>query len=297
LLDSLLQEFEAFLKMPEAIVPTYTNIKSFKKDTMSNKWGYGGDNGPSYWHVVEGCAYSIAVEGTRQSPIDVKPSQVEVDEELGEMKYMYNANNCVSVENTGASWKVDVNSDGSHLSGGPLGKDEYKLIQFHAHWGGENGRGSEHTVDGKMFSAELHLVHYNTKYGTFGEAADKPDGLAVLGMLIKVGNEHQEFGNLCQLLKQIPNKGDKVEICNAMDPANFLPRNKSYWTYPGSLTTPPLFESVTWILFKQPIEVSQAQLRVLRELKFEDKNSECMKDNYRPTCPLKGRVVRTPKYL
>merc|ERR1712200_48094 len=132
-------KFEAFLKMPEAIVPTYTNIKSFKKDTMSNKWGYGGDNGPSYWHVVEGCAYSIAVEGTRQSPIDVKPSQVEVDEELGEMKYMYNANNCVSVENTGASWKVDVNSDGSHLSGGPLGKDEYKLIQFHAHWGGKMG--------------------------------------------------------------------------------------------------------------------------------------------------------------
>ena len=40
-----------------------------------------------------------------------------------------------------------------------------------------------------MFSAELHLVHYNVKYGSFGEAADKPDGLAVLGMLIKVGAE------------------------------------------------------------------------------------------------------------
>lgn len=38
----------------------------------------------------------------------------------------------------------------------------------------------------KMFSAELHLVHFNTKYGSFGEAADKPDGLAVLGIFIKV---------------------------------------------------------------------------------------------------------------
>ena len=38
----------------------------------------------------------------------------------------------------------------------------------------------------KMFAAELHLVHFNTKYGTFGDAVDKPDGLAVLGILLKV---------------------------------------------------------------------------------------------------------------
>ena len=37
-----------------------------------------------------------------------------------------------------------------------------------------------------MFSAELHLVHFNTKYGSFGDAVDKEDGLAVLGILLKV---------------------------------------------------------------------------------------------------------------
>merc|ERR1712016_99717 len=77
----------------------------------------------------------------------------------------------------------------SGLTGGPLEDDVYQLAQFHAHWGGENARGSEHTVDGKSFSAELHLVHYNTKYGDLGNAVDKPDGLAVLGMFIKVRNE------------------------------------------------------------------------------------------------------------
>ena len=88
------------------------------------------------------------------------------------------------------------------MSGGPL-DSTYQLAQFHAHWGGENARGSEHTVDGKvgsgkylcfknifahrqMFSAELHLVHFNTKYGSLGEAVDKPDGLAVLGIFLKV---------------------------------------------------------------------------------------------------------------
>ena len=44
-----------------------------------------------------------------------------------------------------------------------------------------------------MFSAELHLVHFNTKYGSFGDAVDKPDGLAVLGILLKV-LEQKEFG-------------------------------------------------------------------------------------------------------
>ena len=38
----------------------------------------------------------------------------------------------------------------------------------------------------QMFAAELHLVHFNTKYGDLNSAVDKEDGLAVLGVLIKV---------------------------------------------------------------------------------------------------------------
>ena len=80
-----------------------------------------------------------------------------------------------------------------------------------------------------MFSAELHLVHFNTKYGSFGDAVDKPDGLAVLGILLKVldfsflelifkldipkvGNEHPEFGKLCEVLQDIPKKGDTLAL-------------------------------------------------------------------------------------
>ena len=90
-------------------------------------------------------------------------------------------------------------------------------------------------------------------------------------------------------------------------------RNKSYWTYLGSLTTPPLYESVTWILFKQPIEISSVQvgtyinqvkisflsmqLKIMREMRTGDDRSEYLKDNFRPPCPLRGRVVRQPKYL
>ena len=33
---------------------------------------------------------------------------------------------------------------------------------------------------------QLHFVSYNTKYANIAEAIDKPDGLAVLGLLIEV---------------------------------------------------------------------------------------------------------------
>ena len=44
-----------------------------------------------------------------------------------------------------------------------------------------------------MFDAELHIVHYNSKYGDPSVAVDKPDGLAVLGMFIKTGKSHPEI--------------------------------------------------------------------------------------------------------
>lgn len=63
----------------------------------------------------------------------------------------------------------------------------YKLEQFHCHWGCTSDRGSEHTVDGRAYAGELHLVHWNcSKYSSFGEAAGYPDGLAVLGVFLTV---------------------------------------------------------------------------------------------------------------
>ena len=42
--------------------------------------------------------------------------------------------------------------------------------------------------------------------------------------------------------------------------------SENYWTYPGSLTTPPLYESVTWIVMKEALEVSVEQVHVLKSI-------------------------------
>lgn len=48
----------------------------------------------------------------------------------------------------------------------------------------------------------------------------------------------------------------------SFNPKCLLPSSLHYWTYLGSLTTPPLHESVTWIVLKEPIAVSEKQVRV-----------------------------------
>ncbi|GLD67192.1 carbonic anhydrase, partial [Lates japonicus] len=78
------------------------------------------------------------------------------------------------------------------------------------------------------------------------------------------------------------------------DAKTLLPPCLDYWTYDGSLTTPPLLESVTWIVLKEPISVSPAQMAKFRSLLFTGEGEApcCMADNYRPPQPLKGRQVR-----
>ena len=49
-----------------------------------------------------------------------------------------------------------------------------------------------------------------------------------------------------------------MSAINGADPATLIPDSKpDFFTYLGSLTVPPLFESVIWINFLEPITFSQ----------------------------------------
>uniref|UniRef100_A0A8C4VIC3 Carbonic anhydrase n=1 Tax=Gopherus evgoodei TaxID=1825980 RepID=A0A8C4VIC3_9SAUR len=235
---------------------------------MSHHWGYASHNGPAHWHEN----FPIA-NGKRQSPIDINTESAQYDSSLKPLHFSYDPSTARNIVNNGHSFNVefDDSADKSVLRGGAL-EGTYRLIQFHIHWGSCEGQGSEHTVDGVQYDAELHLVHWNTKYGRFGEAVKHPDGLTVVGVFLQ---------------------GKQASFTN-FDPKNLLPTSLDYWTYQGSLTTPPLLECVIWHVLREPIHVSSEQLCKLRGLCFSAENETPyhMMDNWRPCQPLKGREVR-----
>ncbi|XP_037927263.1 carbonic anhydrase [Teleopsis dalmanni] len=265
---------------------------------MSHHWGYTKENGPAHWFKEFPQA-----SGHRQSPVDINTSSAKRGRDLkaAALKWKYVPADTKSLNNPGYCWRVDVNGADSELTGGPLGNNIYKLEQFHCHWGCTDDKGSEHTVDGESFAGELHLVHWNTtKYKTFGEAAAAPDGLAVLGVFLKAGRHHDEVEKVTSLLPFVVHKGDRVTLPNGCDPAKLLPTTNTYWTYEGSLTTPPCSECVIWIVFKTPIEVSREQLDAMRDLNCYDVKEDCpcnelngkVINNFRPPLPLGNRELR-----
>ncbi|XP_070307294.1 carbonic anhydrase 7 isoform X1 [Odocoileus virginianus] len=246
--------------------------------------------GPSHWHKL----YPIA-QGDRQSPINIISSQAVYSPSLKPLEISYESCTSLSIANNGHSVQVDFNDsdDRTVVSGGPL-DGPYRLKQFHFHWGKKHGVGSEHTVDGKSFPSELHLVHWNAKkYSTFGEAASAPDGLAVVGVFLETGDEHPSMNRLTDALYMVRFKGTKAQF-SCFNPKCLLPASRHYWTYPGSLTTPPLSESVTWIVLREPIRISERQMEKFRSLLFTSEEDERihMVNNFRPPQPLKGRVVK-----
>jgi len=127
-----------------------------------------------------------------------------------------------------------------------LGGVDYELQQFHFHGP------SEHTIDGKGGDMELHLVHKSAA-----------GGLAVVGVLLVRG---VSSGALAPIFTQLPND---LEVQHALpakfNPSNFLPANRDYYQYEGSLTTPPCTEGVHWIVIKDPVTVSSEDLAQFHE--------------------------------
>ncbi|XP_060586826.1 carbonic anhydrase 13-like isoform X2 [Ruditapes philippinarum] len=261
--------------------------KEKKKETMS--WGYSYSNGPHTWAVN----YPDAA-GHDQSPIDIHTGETIYDSDLATkpLTINYSEEDSFTACNTGSSFKVNI-SKTSELKDGPL-TDVFRLEQFHLHWGSNDDHGSEHMIDGQSYAAELHLVHWNsTKYSNFNEAVNQPDGLAVLGIMIQSGAENTGFKDMVDTIRNVKKSGQTCQVLKSFNPKVLLPENtKEFWTYHGSLTTPPCYESVQWIVLRQPVQYSPNQLQALRSLLFTECEGECIVDNYRPPMPIGGRKIR-----
>uniref|UniRef100_A0A8C7E7C0 Carbonic anhydrase n=1 Tax=Naja naja TaxID=35670 RepID=A0A8C7E7C0_NAJNA len=250
--------------------------------------------------------------GSRQSPINIQWRDSVYDPHLKPLEIRYDPD--TSAQNPGPSCEgrrallYTPAPEGmpflptTVITGGPL-ENNYRLKQFHFHWGAVNEWGSEHTVDCKVFPAELHLVHWNCcKFGSFEEALMDENGLAVIGVFLKLGANHNGLQKLVDALPSIKYKVRcKLTTFLRFDPSCLLPSCPDYWTYSGSLTTPPLSESSRLSVPPPLTAVSPLQLEVFRMLLFSQagEDEERMVDNFRPLQPIMDRTVRSsfPKHF
>jgi carbonic anhydrase len=218
-------------------------------------WAYEGEGSPANWAKLDSKNAACAV-GKRQSPIDIRES-IKVD--LEGIQFDYRPTPFRIIDN-GHTVQVTV-GEGLGLS---VQGRRYDLLQFHFH------RPSEERVNGRLYDMVVHMVH-----------KDQDGNLAVIAVLLERGMEHpiiQALWNNMPLERGMELTPDVI-----LDLNKLLPQNRAYWTYMGSLTTPPCSENVLWMVFKQPVSISQEQLAIFTRM---------YKNNARPVQPSHGRLVK-----
>ncbi|MCX7173256.1 MAG: carbonic anhydrase family protein [Proteobacteria bacterium] len=197
-------------------------------------WTYEGNEGPKNWGKLSP-DYQACGSGKEQSPIDIAEGKVASLPGIG-VDYPQTG---LSIVNNGHTIQINYAAEG----GASLGGKAYRLAQFHFH------APSEHTVNGKHLAMEAHLVH-----------KDGEGHLAVIGLFFKEGRANPFLG---QFWKAMPKEAGPERSINevSLRIAEMLPKDKSYYHYNGSLTTPPCSEGVKWYVLKKPQEASAEQIR------------------------------------
>lgn len=222
-------------------------------------WDYSTMRGPSHWGDLEP-EFASCKKGHRQSPIDIREARKA---DLSPIQFDYRPSPLNIVDN-GHTIMINYRP-GSSIT---VGDKRYELKQFHFH------RPSEERINGKGYDMSLHLVH-----------ADEKGNVAVVAVLLEKGADNALVNTLW---KDMPNTKEKTEVDKdvQIDADGLLPADHHYYSFTGSLTTPPCSEDVQWFVLKHPVSVSVAEI---------EQFSKLYRNDARPTRPLYGRVVLESK--
>jgi carbonic anhydrase len=223
------------------------------------EWTYNGSDGPDHWADLDKSFVTCKV-GRHQSPIDIRNTKKS---DLPVIQFDYQATP-LHIVNNGHTIQINY-APGSFIT---VGEKRYELKQFHFH------HPSEEKINGSGFAMVAHLVH-----------ADAGGNLAVVAVLLETSGVNQLIESLWNHVPPQPGpeqQYDEVPI----NVASLLPADHGYFSFSGSLTTPPCSENVTWFVLKTPTQISQDQA---------DAFGKIYPRNARPPQGLNGREVLESK--
>lgn len=247
-----------------------------------------------HWNYLDQASWSSAFQhcaGHSQSPINIATSEAIFNSKLPPIKlegYDLSDEESLKLVNNGHTLQLSLPNTMRIVSGFD---NTFLAAQLHFHWGTKEDPGSEHTIDNVHFPAEIHVVHYNSKYHNISEAASKLDGLAVLGAFIGIGlHENENYEKILSSLIDVSREESNTEI-PGFNVRNLLPNKLDrFYRYNGSLTTPPCYQTVNWTIFNDTVTVSRRQLAALEDTLKAGQNQHLTK-NFRAPQLLYNRQV------
>lgn len=236
------------MKLQNILLGSLLAASTLLASSHGTHWGYTGHEGPTNWGDLDP-KFTMCKLGSTQSPINISKQVTVESDDLRDIEFDYKTS-ASGVVNNGHSVQVNV-AEGSSITVDGI---VFELKQFHFHTPSEN------QIEGKNFPLEAHFVHVSKK----GE-------LAVVAVMFEEGKENPV---LKKIWSKMPHEAGKAAGCGlpAKVISSLIPKDKDYYRFTGSLTTPPCSEGVRWLVMEDYNHISAAQTKEFFDL-FDHANN------------------------
>jgi carbonic anhydrase len=221
------------------------------EETCNAQYTYDpGPEDPSHWG-------GMCSTGRMQAPIDVEHAEKLP---INNLRYLYEPVDLDLINDCNRYRLLVRFPDNNWLK---IGKKPYFLSELHFRAPGENA------VHGRRPRMSIQLVHLSPE-----------SRFLIIEVPVVAGKENPAMK---VMLEHVPERGKESKVAGAkMNAADFLPADRSFYRFPGSLTSPICNEEVMWYVMKNPVQFSEAQ--IAQYMTYYHNNA-------RPLQPLHGRPV------